>query len=71
MKIIQDNRPETRFTYPFRVSCLRCKSVLEAEEGDVRSGTTGQPQQDNGRGFFYVVCGVCQNWVAVKPGPAK
>ncbi len=71
MKIIQNNQPFSRFTFPFEVKCDRCKSLLEAEDGDVKSGTSGQPQEDNAKNYFYVVCPVCQNWQPVKPPHLK
>ncbi|MGI4873392.1 MAG: hypothetical protein ACRYFX_19715 [Janthinobacterium lividum] len=58
MKVIQDNRPQ--FNYPFRTTCMRCKGVLEVEQGDVKVGK-GENQWGASYDYFYVVCPLCKN----------
>lgn len=69
MKVVIDNRPATRFHFPLRITCNRCKSELEAAAGDVKTAQGSEMAGTNGH--FYVECPLCHAHNTVKPNPPK
>ena len=64
MKVIQDNRPTAQLTYPFRVTCSSCKSILEIEQGDVLAPG---PTRMSRNGYCSIECPLCHHEQLVKP----
>lgn len=66
MKVIKDNRPSQRFSFPLRVTCTRCKSELEAAQTDIKEWQS-DPRDPRDTGGFYVECPLCHAQNAVRP----
>lgn len=65
MKVLQDNRPEKQFVFPLKVTCMHCKSLLEAEESDLKK--MGPDEMSRTNGYFYVQCPLCKTNTSVRP----
>lgn len=68
MKLITNNSPEARFSFPFQIICLSCKSVLEVQN---RRDIQEMPAdiREPGSAYYYAECIVCHYKNAVKPSP--
>lgn len=58
MKVIQDNRVRSRFTFPFRITCGRCKSELQVDSNDDIKEASGSEMQGT-NSHMYVRCPLC------------
>ena len=67
MKVIKDNCAKSQFTYPFRVTCSICKSVLEVSKSDVKKSMNSDPRDSSAPLSYSIICILCKAHTPVKP----
>lgn len=71
MKIIINNSVEARFSFPMRVNCMSCKSVLEVQNRRDIQEMPADPREGPSSGYYYATCPVCNYKNAVKPSAIR
>jgi hypothetical protein len=72
MKVLEDNS-KNKYILPFKVTCVRCHSVLEVDKQDDIECYV-PPQMHEGTGassYLFVKCPICQNHQKVNPPKAR
>ncbi len=70
MKVLKDNREEAQFKFPMKITCLSCKSVLEANKLDVKHMPGDSIREPGDSGYYYVECPLCRFKNAIRQNGA-